>query len=397
MKKANQEKKPTTEASKGVKLPLIQSNSKKGNLKENQESPTKGKLFTKGKDQKSNLTEIPQIPNISSNIPFTKSIPKTIKSFENTNSSQNSYKLKGKSESKKKKLYNITKDDINTEKSLQENSPRFTEERLSQLKKQRNQRIKQEKKEEMKELQIYQKLIEEYKNNTRKKKSKNKNEAVEDNPKIIISSKRAQNILEEGGMLDAYKYVLTQLCKNGLPSGNVFEYASYAVKNYEKKWKEKKSQKMKDKIDQYYEEKQKEIDKNLEKEGENKIVNKSLEHREELKFIQSLDKSRSGRNVVPRLNYNTSPKNDRFSYLGNRDIGFYNKKYNYNYQNESKDANKKQEENNESNNSIKKKENNSENNNSVKNNNTSSNENKSIDNENNNNQNKKNSNNKKIK
>ena len=35
-------------------------------------------------------------------------------------------------------------------------------------------------------------------------------------------------------MLDAYKHVLAQLCKQGLPTGNIFEYASIVVKNYEK-------------------------------------------------------------------------------------------------------------------------------------------------------------------
>ena len=77
-----------------------------------------------------------------------------------------------------------------------------------------------------------------------------------------------------------------ELCKQGLPNGNVFEYASIVVKNYEKKWKEKKSKLTKEKIEKYYEEKQKEIEK--ENKNDVKIVNKSLEHREELKFIQSL-------------------------------------------------------------------------------------------------------------
>ena len=126
-----------------------------------------------------------------------------------------------------------------------------------------------------------------------------------------------------------------------------------------------------------------------------KIVNKSLEHRDELKFIQSLDKSRSGRNVVPRLNNNTIPKNDRFSYIGNRDIGFYNKKYNY--PTESKVVSKKSEENSENNNSEKSKEKNTVNNNNVKNNNSNSNDDKSLDTQNNNNQKNKNVNNKKIK
>ena len=90
-------------------------------------------------------------------------------------------------------------------------------------------------------------------------------------------------------MLDAYKYVLSQLCKQGLPSGNIFEYASIVVKNYEKKWKEKKSKMMKEKIDKYFEEKLKELNNTIETEGEIKQVNKSLEHREQLKFIRSLE------------------------------------------------------------------------------------------------------------
>ena len=163
-------------------------------------------------------------------------------------------------------------------------------------------RLQEAKKEEEKEIKLYAQLIEEYKNNG---KDKNKKDTFEDNPKIPkISGQKAQKILEDGGMLDAYKYVLAQLCKHGLPDGNIFEYASYVVKNYEKKWKEKKSKMVKEKIDKYYEEKQKELNRTLETEGEIRKVNKSLEHREELKFIQSLDKSRSGRNVVPRL---TSP------------------------------------------------------------------------------------------
>ena len=355
MKNRQQDKKSTSNASKGVKLPLIQTKTQKANVKENQSNNSKGKLFTKGNDQKNNLKEIPQMPNISGNIPLTKNNPK------NANQNQNLANSKGKTEIKNN-LDNTTKEEIKIEKTNQEGSPRYTEERLSQIKKQRNQRIKQQKKEEIKEIKLYEKLINEYKNNTRKNSKKNQNEEAEDHPKVIISSKKAQTILEEGGMLDAYKYVLAQLCKNGLPSGNVFEYASYVVKNYEKKWKEKKSQKMKDKIDKYYEEKQKEMDKSLENVKENKIVNKSLEHRDELKFIQSLDKSRSGRNVVPKIK-NNSPKNDRFINVGKDFIEFYNKKYNY--QNESNVVTKSNEENSESVRTKKSKESNAENNNKI--------------------------------
>lgn len=348
MKRTNLEKKKT-DTNKGVKLPLIQNNSQK--LKENQEGKNSSKT-----EQKNNLSEIPEMPNI----PLTRNIPKTYKSLENTKLSQNSNRSKGKSESKKRKIKYSIKEDSNTQTgTIQESSPRFTEERLSQLRKQRIERIKQAKKEELKEMKVYEKLIEEYKNGKIKKSTqKNKNEINEDNAKMIISSKKAQNILEEGGMLDAYKYVLAQLCKNGLPSGNVFEYASYVVKNYEKKWKEKKSQLMKEKIDRHYEEKQKEIEQNNENDGEPKLVNKSLEHRDELKFIQNLDKSRSGRNVVPIPNNNLPKKKDRFAHsLGKGYILFFNK--NFNQQNEFKSINKENEEEN-NNNSIKLKENNDE-------------------------------------
>ena len=155
-----------------------------------------------------------------------------------------------------------------------------------QLKEQRKQRLKQQRIEEEKQYKLYEKLIEEYKTNPKDKPKTDENKNIEENPQVIISSKKAQKILEEGGMLDAYKHVLAQLCKNGLPTGDIFEYASYVVKNYEKKWKEKKSQMMKDKIDKYYEEKEKEIKETMGNSGEI-LVNKSLENREELKFIQT--------------------------------------------------------------------------------------------------------------
>ena len=128
--------------------------------------------------------------------------------------------------------------------------------------------------------------------------------------------------------------------------------------------KQKKSQLMKDKIDKYYEKKQKEIEQNNENEGEIKI-NKSLEHRDELKFIQNLDKSRSGRNVVPIPTNNSLPPKDRFSSsLGKGYILFFNK--NFNQQNRLRSITKENEE--ENHNSVKVKENSVEKNSEIKNN-----------------------------
>ena len=272
MKKTKQNK----NTSKETKLPSIQSNLQKGSLK--QDSNSKEKLA-----QKSNPSNVPQIPKI----PLTnKNIP------ESTN--------KLKSEKRRKKINNIIKEEGVEPEKTKEEGPRISEEKLAQLKMQRKKRLEKEKKEEEKEIKLYTELIEEYKNSNKKSKKDYNSQILESaNKTANISGAKAQKILEDGGMLDAYKYVLAQLCKQGLPTGNIFEYASIVVKNYEKKWKEKKSKMAKEKIEKYYEEKQKEIEN--ENKNEIKIVNKSLEHREELKFIQSLDKSRSKNNIKKRF------------------------------------------------------------------------------------------------
>ena len=305
MKKSKQEKKSNISSAKDLQLPIIQSNIQKGKIKESSSSVSKTKNIQKPINLKSNLESIPQIPNI----PLTKNIPKDIiKSFGSTNISQSTNKTRRTKSSRKKKMY-YYKEEINPNNDfIKEEIPRISEEKLMQLKEQRKKRLQQAKIEEEKELKIYSQLIEEFKSNKNNKKNKNKIiEESANNPKI--SGQKAQKILEEGGMLDAYKYVLSQLCRYGLPNGNIFDFASYQVKNFEKKWKEKKSKMLKEKIDKYYEEKQKEINNSLDTEGEIKKVNKSLEHREEYKFIKNLDKSRSKRNIVPRISSPTFPDN----------------------------------------------------------------------------------------
>ena len=288
MKKGKQDK----NTSKETKLPLIQSNLQKGSLKQEKDKSNNINI----KNQKLNPNQkMPNIPLTNRNIP------------ENLN--QLTEKSNTKTEKRKKITNrNLIKEDNNTEQmeEKKEEGPRISEEKLAELKAQRKKRLEKEKKEEEKEIKLYTELVEEYKNSNKDRNSKNKknyNSKILSNTKITnISGEKAQKILEEGGMLDAYKHVLAQLCKQGLPTGNIFEYASIVVKNYEKKWKEKKSKMIKEKIDKYYEEKQKELESinNENNNNEIKIINKSLEHREELKFIQSLDKSRSKRNVIPR-------------------------------------------------------------------------------------------------
>ena len=317
MKRIKKEKKrKKTSSSKDLQLPIIQRNIQKGNIKPLQSSSSMPKTIQKIANIQSNPNDMPQIPNI----PETKTIPKEIKTFRSsTNVSQNTNKARKVIGNKKKKMYYYKeyKEEVNPNNEfIKEEVPKISEEKLYQLKEQRRKRLQQAKIEEEKELKIYCQLIESYKNKS--KDNTIKNLLNEENSKISkISEQKAQKILEDGGMLDAYKYVLSQLCKHGLPNGNVFEYASIVVKNYEKKWKEKKSKMLKEKIEQYYEEKQKEINNILESDGEIKKVNKSLEHREEYKFIRSLDKSRSKRNIIPRIS--SPPLQENFSNF-NRNI-----------------------------------------------------------------------------
>ena len=48
---------------------------------------------------------------------------------------------------------------------------------------------------------------------------------------------------------------MVNLSKNGLPSGNLFEYAAYTILNYEKKWKQIKLTEKKEMVKKYWEEK----------------------------------------------------------------------------------------------------------------------------------------------
>lgn len=197
--------------------------------------------------------------------------------------------------------------------------------KMEEANEKRKKRLQQEKKEEARDKKVYEQVLKEFQEknksrtntevNARKRLTspKNKNDDLNNIqlPKIRISEKKTQAILEEGGMLDAYKYLIVQLCKNGLPTGNLFEYSAYVIRNYEKKWKEKKSKMNKEKLEQYWKEKKEQVQKfetqkkkstfvnnkkNKEEETKIKALNRSLEQREINKLISNMDRSRSSRN-----------------------------------------------------------------------------------------------------
>ena len=120
------------------------------------------------------------------------------------------------------------------------------------------------------------------------------------NSPIQISQKKAQSILEKGGMIDAYKYLISHLCKNGMPTGDLYEYCSIVIKNYEKVWKKKKYKLLNEEIQKRFE------DKN------NNIQYKVLERRELNQFIKKLDHSRSTIRIIrknPIMSPNIMNKN----------------------------------------------------------------------------------------
>ena len=134
---------------------------------------------------------------------------------------------------------------------------RITKDKLKEIQEKRKKRLL----EQQKEFENQRKMFEEMK--------ENKNLNFYKRPEIVysndikspceISHNKAQRILEKGGMIDAYKHLITFFCKNGLPSGNLYEHASVIIKNYEKEWKKKKSKMINDKIKKHFEEKKKKI------------------------------------------------------------------------------------------------------------------------------------------
>ena len=184
------------------------------------------------------------------------------KENENKNTKINNLKSNYRIIFNKKNNIKINEDSSNDTKINKINNvPRITKEKLKEIQERRRIRLIKEKK----EFELQTKLLNEKKDNisnvggnyiTKKGKEKDKIEfSNKINSPIEISHKKAQSILEEGGMIDAYKYLISYLCKNGLPPGNLYEYCSELIKNYEKEWKKKKYKIINEKIQKYFDDK----------------------------------------------------------------------------------------------------------------------------------------------
>ena len=187
-------------------------------------------------------------------------------------------------------------------KNLSNSMPKMTKEKLNEIKERRIARLKREK---YGIENTSMKIMNEIKGQNSIIKSGEivLNDILSSiNTPTKISHKNAQKILEDGGMIEAYKYLIQNLCKNGMPEGNVYDYCSDFIKNFEKVWKRMKFRKLNKKIEEHFKEKKELYIKNNENNINNKYY-KVLEQREEMQFIKKLDKSRSSLHVVKRNKY----------------------------------------------------------------------------------------------
>ena len=65
----------------------------------------------------------------------------------------------------------------------------------------------------------------------------NEKEDKKDAPVVIDKEYDRANEVLNSGILEGYKYILKNLSKSGMPKGNLFEYASVKMTQFEAKWK----------------------------------------------------------------------------------------------------------------------------------------------------------------
>lgn len=89
---------------------------------------------------------------------------------------------------------------------------------------------------------------------------------------------------------------MTNICKNGLPQGDLFEYAAFMFQNYELKWKNIKSKEVKEKIMKYKEDKQKSV--RIGNIKYNKVTDENVNNRS-IDLSKDITKSRSSAKILP--------------------------------------------------------------------------------------------------
>ena len=368
MKKTNSTKAKNSSSLNGIKLPLIEQNKKKTinrndgtNLGQNQgytstsqlsknsssknmnknntsakKTNTKGEKLRKSSSAINDIiTNVNKSHNINTKITSNKKTEEKNKLSQSKDSpkTKNDKINRPKSKEKINKLifnkkrniqiykdYNALNNDNNYNSDNNKplvinNAPRITKDRLKEIQESRRIRLIREKKQFEKQI----KMLNEEKaliNNRYGNKKEDIRFSSKINSPIEMSQKKAQSILEEGGMIDAYKFLISHLCKNGMPPGNLYEYCSEIIKNYEKEWKKKKYKMLNEEIQKHFEDKKKDLLSLSNMTPKQKLEYKVLEKREENQFIKKLDKSRSSLRIInknPISNNINLPNNENKS------------------------------------------------------------------------------------
>lgn len=65
---------------------------------------------------------------------------------------------------------------------------------------------------------------------------------------ILLLTTLGLKTLKQSGILDSYQYLLTSLCKYGLPTGDLYEFAALTVLRYEKKVKVQRKKELEERM-----------------------------------------------------------------------------------------------------------------------------------------------------
>lgn len=173
--------------------------------------------------------------------------------------------------------------------------PRITKEKMEEIKLRRDKRLNQEKKDDI----AFKKILKDYEEEKQPNK-KNKINIYNLDFQLAINTRQVLSILEDSGIIDAYKYLINSIEKTGWPKKDLYEYSSNIIKGYESKWKKKKIKKRNEITEKYFEDKLKHYKEEKNKGNENIKLFRVLKAREENKFIKKLDKSRSSLNIIKK-------------------------------------------------------------------------------------------------
>ena len=173
--------------------------------------------------------------------------------------------------------------------------PRITKEKMEEIKLRRDKRLNQEKKDDI----AFKKILKDYEEEKQPNK-KNKINIYNLDFQLAINTRQVLSILEDSGIIEAYKYLINSIEKTGWPKKDLYKYSSNIIKGYESKWKKKKIKKRNEITEKYFEDKLKHYKEEKNKGNENIKLFRVLKAREENKFIKKLDKSRSSLNIIKK-------------------------------------------------------------------------------------------------